>query len=631
MGVQAHQEDIPLDTAPSPRVLTRWLSLPLSWVDVALTVILGATLAVEVGVMFANAMSRAFAGGAIIWSSEIANLSLAILIFGGAASAYRRGEHMAVTALIDRFRSGQRALVDAFNEWLVLALSLAIAVFSLRLIPLTSVTRSLVLHIPQSWPTYAMSIGMFITAAFAFERLAQRSLRAAIVSLPFALAVVLACVEVPKYWLPTTDQTGIVVAIVFAVLVLGGLPIAFVFAAAAFTFNGLGVLGPPSTVPYNTLQGSEGIVLLAIPIFILAGALMTAGGLTVPLADLVLLFVGRIRGGLLQVVVVTMYIFSGISGSKLADVAAVGSAMEGMFERSGHSRGERAAVLAASAAMGETIPPSVGLLVLGSVTSLSIGALFLAGIIPAAVVAALLMAFIYVKARRRGDERASVPITASRAIKTTVLALPALAIPVIIVGGIVGGIATPTDSSSFAVVCALFLALLYHKVPMRNLVSLFGVSARLTGMLLFILCTATALTQALTLALIPQRVADGLQAIAHDKWSFLLISIAILIVMGAALEGLPAILIFGPLLLPVADAYGIDPLQYGIVLLLSLGIGSFAPPIGIGLYAACSVSKTSIESSIKPILPYLGILIVGVVVIAFVPWFSLFLPHRFGP
>lgn len=628
--MQAHQENIPLDAAASRPALTRWLSLPLTGVDIAMTTILGVTLAVEVGVMFANAMSRAFAGGAIIWSSEIANLSLAILIFGGAASAYRRGEHMAATAVIDRLRTSQRAFVDAFNEWLVLAISLAIAVLSLRLIPLTSVSRSLVLHIPQSWPTYAMSIGMFVTAAFAFEKLAQRSLRTAIVSLPFALTLVLACVEAPKHWVPTTDQTGIVVAIVFAVLVLAGLPIAFVFAAAAFTFNGLGVLGPPSTVPFDTLQGSEGIILLAIPIFILAGALMTAGGLTVPLADLVLLLVGRIRGGLLHVVVATMFIFSGISGSKLADVAAVGSAMEGMFERSEHSRGERAAVLAASAAMGETIPPSIGLLVLGSVTSLSIGGLFLAGIVPAAVVAVLLMAFIYVRARR-GEAPARVPITASHVIKTTLFALPALSIPVIIVGGIVGGIATPTDSSSFAVVCALILALLYRKAPTWNLVRLLGDSARLTGMLLFILCTATALTQALTLALIPQRVAGGLQAIAHNKWSFLLISIAILIVMGAVLEGLPAILIFGPLLLPVAADYGIDPLQYGIVLLLSLGIGSFAPPIGIGLYAACSVSRTSIESSVKPILPYLGILIVGVVVIAFVPWFSLFLPHHFGP
>jgi tripartite ATP-independent transporter DctM subunit len=601
----------------------------LRWVDLALTVIVASTLIGEVCVMFGNAMSRGFAGGALTWASEVGTLSLTILIFGGAALAYHRDETITVTALVNVLPAWIRPYVGAVAEMTVLIVSIMLGLLALKLMPFASVTKSVVLRIPDSWPTGVMVGGMFTIALFAVVRLLRYRLAATGTALVIVGALVVLGVKLPSLVELTTDQGIVVIALGFLILLAIGVPIGFIFAAAALTYNQeLGHLIPSSTIPYNILTGGNSLLLLAVPLFIASGAIMTAGGLMTPVADFVILLVGRIRGGLLQVVVVSLYIMSGVSGSKIADVAAVGAATETMFERSQHSRGERAAVLAASAAMGETVPPSIGLLVLGSITTLSIGSLFLAGILPAAAVAVVLMAFIYLRARRQGQEPIRVSTTPLGAVKIGLGALPTLLVPVILVSGIVGGLATPTDASSFAVVYAVLLCAVYRSVGPRQLGRIFADASRLTGMLLFIIATAQAFSQMLTVAQIPQRLATGLQSVAHDRWSFLLISIVLLIVMGMALEGLPAILIFAPLLVPLAPSYGVDPLQYGIVLLLALGIGSFSPPIGIGLYACCSITKTTLESAVRPVIPYMAVVFLGLLLVAAFPFLSLFLAHR---
>ena len=369
--------------------------------------------------------------------------------------------------------------------------------------------------------------------------------------------------------------------------------------------------------------------MLSIPFFILAGYVMTEGGLSRRLTEFVITLVGRFRGGMLQVIVVCMYIVSGISGSKIADVAAVGTTMKDTMRKEGYDAGETAAVLASGAIMGETVPPSIAMLVLASVTSLSIGTLFVAGLLPAAVMAVCLMALIYARSGARAGSTRKAPLTEIR--RAGLSAIPALVAPLILIGGIVSGIATPTEVSSTAVVYALVLAVFFYRaLSMRQFWRVLANTAAQAGMVLFITSTASTFSWSLTLAKMPQSIAALFSVLHGSAWMFMLATIVTLVVMGALLEGLPALLIFGPLLLPLAPAFGINPLQYGIVLIIAMGLGAFSPPIGVGMFVTCSICDTSMENAARHMVPYLVVLAIGLLLVAFVPWFSLVAPRLVG-
>ena len=340
--------------------------------------------------------------------------------------------------------------------------------------------------------------------------------------------------------------------------------------------------------------------------------------------------VGHLRGGLLHVMVLSMYLVSGLSGSKTADVAAVGSVMRDMLKKEGYDAGEGAAVLAASAAMGETVPPSIAMLVLGSITTLSMAALFVGGLIPAAVVAACLMALIWLRARRAGGNVLR-PASLRTVMTSAIGAILPLLMPVILFAGILFGIATPTEVSSFAVVYGLMLScLVYRELDLKTFLRTVLDSAMLAGMVLFILGAASGFSWALTVAYLPQRLVDVLHGINDNTALFVIGSIALLIVVGSVLEGLPALIILAPLLLPIAGGIGLSELHYGIVLLIAMGIGAFLPPAGVGFYVACAIMGTDIETAARAMLPYLVVLIIALLIVAFVPWFTVFLPRALG-
>jgi tripartite ATP-independent transporter DctM subunit len=371
--------------------------------------------------------------------------------------------------------------------------------------------------------------------------------------------------------------------------------------------------------------GISSFVMLSIPFFVLAGYVMTEGGLSRRLTDFVISLVGRFRGGMLQVIVVSMYIMSGISGSKVADVAAVGTTMKSVMRRERYDPGETAAVLATCAVMGETVPPSIAMLVLASVTSLSIGSLFVAGLVPAAVIALCLMLLIYVRSRGRAGEMKKHSL---REIFAAGLdAIPAIVAPVILIGGIVGGVATPTEVSSTAVIYALVLSMIvYRSLSSRQLWRVMAGTAAQAGMVLFITSTASTFSWSLTIAKMPQKIAAAFGALHGSATLFMIATIVTLVVMGALLEGLPALLIFGPLLLPMAQQFGIDPLQYGIVMIIAMGLGAFSPPIGVGMFVTCSICDTTMENASRHMVPYLVVVVIGLLLVAFVPWFSLVMP-----
>jgi len=340
--------------------------------------------------------------------------------------------------------------------------------------------------------------------------------------------------------------------------------------------------------------------------------------------------VGHVRGGLFQVMVVSMYIVSGLSGSKAADVAAVGLVMRDMLRREGYSLEKATAVLASGAVMGETVPPSIPMLVLGAVTTISVGTLFIGGLIPAAVVGLCLMALIYLQFRKSSlsrPPRASLRQLANASLR----GLLPLLMPVILFGGILAGVATATEVSSFAVVYGLVLAcVVYREMGFRAFLRGLTDCASISGMVLFILGSASTFAWVLTIANLPHRLVGLLSAVHQSHWVFMLASIVLLVVTGLILEGLPALLILAPILLPIASRVGISQLHYGIVLLIAMGIGAFMPPVGVGFYFACAVCETTIEKSSREMIPFVIVLSIGLLLVALVPWFTLFLPARFG-
>ena len=325
-----------------------------------------------------------------------------------------------------------------------------------------------------------------------------------------------------------------------------------------------------------------------------------------------------------------MYVFSGMSGSKTADIAGVASVMREPLKERGYPPGESVAVLAAGAAMGETIPPSIAMLILGSVTSLSITALFMGGLLPAAVLAAALMAGILYRARGGRLPRGS-PFSGRALVKAIMPALPAIFIPVILLGGLVGGIGTPTEVATFAVVYGLIVATFgYRTVTLKLLWDLLRESAVMAGMVLLVVATANLLSEAIVHAGIAATLPAFLQRVSGGPAGFLLVATIGMIVLGVFMEGLPALIVFGPLLLPIATQFGINPLQFGMIMIIAMGIGLMAPPAGVGLYIACAVGHASVKDSLSPSIFYNVVLVIGLALVVCFPEITLVIPRALG-
>jgi len=352
-------------------------------------------------------------------------------------------------------------------------------------------------------------------------------------------------------------------------------------------------------------RGIDNFVLLAIPFFILVGYLMEANGMSVRLIELLQRAVGRMRGGLNVVMVTSMVLFSGISGSKMADVAAVGSVLIPAARRSRQNPGSAVALLAASAVMAETIPPCINLIILGFVANLSIGGLFVAGLLPASLMALALIAVSIIFGKRAASVEEIEPQIPMSGLWSGAIA--SFGLIFMIFAGFKSGFATATEISAFAVAYAIVIgSLVFRELSFKTAASSFVQAATRSGLVLFIVAAAQSLAFVLTLQQVPHAVGDLMLSLSgtHGTWLFMLLSIAVLIVMGSVLEGAAALIIFGPLLLPVAVKLGIDPLHFGVVLVISMGLGLFAPPLGLGLYGACLIGNVPIEQTVKPIMGY---------------------------
>jgi C4-dicarboxylate transporter DctM subunit len=609
----------------SAAVVPRWLRR----LDNAVLALLNLVLLGEVTIVFANTVLRAFVNATLIQGiEETSRLTLIVIAFLGGAVAYGNGQFMATTFLVDKAPPAAREFFAAAVEWVVIAVALLIGGYSIPLQILNAGEKTTLLDIGYIWMTVPITLGAMLFVVHAGLSLSRRAPVAALSAAALVAVTVLAIAASRDGAWVDTSWLYILLAAIFLVQIAIAVPVGFVLASVGIAYVFITGSAPMMAVTMSAQRGTGGFIFLALPFFILAGFIMDRGGIGARIVEFLCALIGHIRGGMLQVLIVGMYIASGISGSKAADMAAIGIPMNRLLARAGYEPQEGAAVLASSAAMGESVPPSIAILVLGSVTSVSTGALFLAGLLPAATIAACLMILVYARALiagRKPDARAPLREMA----RTGREAVIPLLMPVVLIGGIVSGIGTPTEISSFAVFYGLLLgAGLYRQIGLKDFWQVMTDSVLLSGMIFFTFSGASIFTWALSLEGVPQAVATALGSFGQT--AFLPAAIAITIVMGALLESVVTIVILGPLLLPVAIQLGIDPLQYGVVLIEAFGIGSIIPPIGLALYIACAISRTTVDRTTRPLLSYLVVLCLGLLLVAFVPWITLVLPTAFN-
>ena len=598
----------------------------LSFTDAAAAAALAADFAVVIG----SVLARSLFNAPVEWADDVARGLMVASSFFGAASALARSENPGVEFFVQRMPQRAQRLFGSVGALLVLVISCYVSFNALRLGWLTTgqTTGS---GLPLEFTFYPMGAGALCMALFALDiarkrpiyELAAGALVLAIVAGAYAGWSLLSPATVPS--------SSLLMLVGFFIVLCGGLPIGFALALAALIFIWVEGNLPGVIFAQQMARGIDNFVLLAIPFFILVGYLMEANGMSIRLIELLQRLVGRMRGGLNVVMVVAMVLFSGISGSKMADVAAVGSVLIPAARRSKQNPGNAVALLAASAVMAETIPPCINLIILGFVANLSIGGLFVAGLLPAGLMALALIAVSIIFGAKPPAPLAIAPAGSLR--QMWIGAIVSFGLIAMIFGGFKSGFATATEISAFAVLYAIVVgAAVFRELTWKTLAQSFIYAATRSGLVLFIVAAAQALAFVLTLQQVPHAVGEFMVSLSQSSgtWLFLLLSIAILIVMGSVLEGAAALIIFGPLLVPVATKLGVDPLHFGVVLVIAMGIGLFAPPLGLGLYGACLIGKVPIEQTVKPMLGYLGLLFLCLLVIAFVPAISTALPRAFG-
>jgi len=423
---------------------------------------------------------------------------------------------------------------------------------------------------------------------------------------------------------------GLVIAATLVITLLLSVPVGIALGISAMA--GLLYSSPEFLIvlPQKFLAGLDSFPLLAIPLFVLAGTLMSHGGMARRIIDMALVFVGRIPGGLALMVIFSTLFFSGISGSPSANTAAIGSVALPAMERKKYPRAYATAVFAAAGGVSTLVPPAIDLIIIGVVSGMSIGALFAAGVLPAAVNGLALMGLAYFFALKM-DLPIDAPIPWGEKLRIIKAGLLPLFMVVIILGGIYGGIFTPTEASAVAVVygfCVSFFV--YRELQLEDIPRVLLKTASLTGVVMLVLATASMLSFVLAFERIPHLLAQLITDYASNWVVFILFVHLVFLILGMVMDALPPIIILMPILVPVAEEFGMDPVHFGILVAANVGIGMISPPVGICLYVACGISKTSIEEVVPRLIPFLLILVATLMIITFFPSITLFLPRLLG-
>jgi tripartite ATP-independent transporter DctM subunit len=619
------------DCAAPPHVRRAADAAPLTLAHTVLTGVVAIAVATIPVIVLVEVAARNVFALSAIWYQDAIALCVYVVTFMGGALAYDRRQHLRLSAHIQRLPRGAQIVVDGTAEWIVLCTAVCIAVSSLQLLRVDWIQTMPVLGISEAWAVLPLPLGLLIVACIALARIWHLPQRVGVLSgtlvVSVAAAIVLVTQLSPAVW-RTFGMSGPIAALLGATALGLGVPVAFVFAGVALVYFYLSGTAPLVAAPLAMHSGVGNFILIALPCFFLLAYLMDEAQLAARLASVVSALLGAVRHSALYAIIATMYVFSGLSGSKSADIAAVGRSLLAICDERGYRRADSAAVLAASAAMGETIPPSIALLVLGSITTLSVGALFLGGLLPAVVMAVALALVVSLSPAPSAKPSVITDRTPLAWWRGMANVLPIVAGIAFLVGSIVTGMSTPTEASALVVLFMVVLAVAaYRSLDWRAAMRALVTTSSLCGAILLVVAAASALSNAVGFS----GVLNTMGAIGLGPgWLFFLVTMLVLIVAGAVLEGLPALLLFVPIFMPMATKLGINPLQYGIAAIIAMGIGAHMPPVGIGLYTACVVGDTSVEAVGKAILPYLLVLCVGLLAVLLVPQLSLLLPAVAG-
>lgn len=611
-------------------VAERMHALTVRFIEMVAVLCLGADFVV----LLWGVVSRYVFAHPIVWGEEVASILFLWLGMLGAVVALSRGEHMALSTIVEKLPQRYRPAVTAFAMALAAVFLGVMIVPAYRYLEESLAVTTPVLGISQSWRISSLAVGAVVMLALTLMDMARRmSLR------QFGGSLVIIVVAGAAGWFlrPVFDEIGNYSLVFFfvvgvAVAVAAGLPIGFAFGLATFAYLFFTSGTPLSVVVGRMDEGMSHLILLGIPMFVLVGGFIHMTGMARAMVDFLASLLGRLRGGLSYVLLAAMYLVSGISGSKAADMAAVAPALFPEMKKRGAEPGELVALLSSSGAMSETIPPSLVLIAVGSVTGISIAALFQGGLLPALVLAIALAVICYFRAAHT-EKAEEIDGEVSRiewkkVLKLFVVALPALALPFLIRSFVIEGVATATEVSTVGIVYVLIAGIvIYRSFDIKMVYPVMVQCVSLSGAILLIIGTATAMAWALTQSGFSTDLAELMRSVPGGSTGFLAISIVVFVILGSVLEGIPAIVLFGPLLFPIAQAMHIDPVHYAMVVVLAMGIGLFCPPFGVGYYAACAIGRVHPSLGLKRVWPYMYALVAGLLVVAAIPWFSTAFRH----
>ena len=579
----------------------------------------------EIVVLFAGVTSRYVFHAPLVWSDELASIMFLWLSMLGAVVALRRGEHMRMTALVNSVRPGTRAMLDA------LAVAASIAFLALVIWPSIDYAHeesfivTPALEINNAWRASAIPVGIALMIVVALLRLLRMCSFRQIAAALLGTAIVVALFWLAGPYLAPLGKLNLLIFFVgvVAATVFAGVPIAFSFALATFGYLALTTRTPMLVMVGRLDEGMSHLILLAVPLFIFLGALIEMTGMARAMIAFLASLLGHVRGGLSYVLIGAMYLVSGISGSKIADMAAIAPVLFPEMKKRGAKPGDLVALLSATGAQTETIPPSIVLITIGSVTGISIAALFTGGLLPAVVLGVALCSVVWWRYRKE-DLSGVQRFSRGQIARLLLVALPAVLLPFVIRAAVVEGVATATEVSTIGIVYSTLVGLLvYRQFDWSRLRPMLVETASLSGAIIFIVGCATAMAWGLTQSGFSQDLARLMAAIPGGHYGFLAVSIVAFILLGSVLEGIPAIVLFGPLLFPIAKAAGVHEVHYAMVVIFAMGIGLFAPPFGVGYYGACAVSKVDPDAGVRHIGGYMLALLIGLVLVAAIPWFSI--------
>ncbi|WP_172655699.1 TRAP transporter large permease [Rossellomorea aquimaris] len=424
---------------------------------------------------------------------------------------------------------------------------------------------------------------------------------------------------------------GIGLVGLFLILMFIGVPIAFVIGIIAL----LGIFTvpyiPEVTVPMKMLNGIDSFVLLAVPLFILAANLMNHGKISQKLIDLSLTMVGHIRGGLAHANILVSMIFAGVSGAAQADTAGVGKILIPNMKKQGYDTETAVGVTAASSTIGVIIPPSIPMIIFAGLTNASVGALFLGGIVPGVLIGLGMMLFIYIMALKRGYPR-SKRATFSQFFKLVYETVPALVTPIIIIGGIISGFFTPTEAAAVACLYTFLICMFFYKtLKLSDLPKIIKDTLALSSLSLFALAAASALGELMSYYQLSVKAQEFFVNNVGAEWVFILIIIVFFLFVGTFMDAIPAMILFVPVILPTANLFGMEPVHLGLIVVMTLAIGLVTPPYGLCLLLAAKIGKLSIEKSFSAVMPYILIVLVVLLFVAFLPEVAFYLPKLINP